>query len=279
MKNILIPTDFSKNSWNATKYAINFFKNTPCNFYLLHVSIISYTTSMDMPLIPDTNIIEKTILKDAKKSLEKLVKKAKQLSKNPEHHFSAISTYNFFIEAVKEQIEEKKIDTIVMGTKGISGLIETIIGSNTADLITRIKCPVLIVPENAQFKTPKEIAFPTDFNIFYHTKILNTISELAKMFNSSLRILYVSKKNEELTEYQQENKYLLKTYLGDQKYSFHKITNTKVEAGLQCFVESRDIDMIVMIAKNLNLFQRILFKPTVEEITYHTDIPFFVLHE
>jgi len=37
--------------------------------------------------------------------------------------------------------------------------------------------------------------------------------------------------------------------------------------------------MIIMIAKNLNLFQRILFRPTVEEISYHTDIPFLVLHE
>ena len=34
-----------------------------------------------------------------------------------------------------------------------------------------------------------------------------------------------------------------------------------------------------MIAKNLNLFQRILFKPTIEEISYHTEIPFLVLHE
>jgi hypothetical protein len=34
-----------------------------------------------------------------------------------------------------------------------------------------------------------------------------------------------------------------------------------------------------MIAKNLNFFQRILFKPTVEEISYHTKVPFLVLHE
>ncbi|WP_370003018.1 universal stress protein, partial [Winogradskyella sp.] len=37
MANILIPTDFSDNAWNAIEYAVEFFKNSSCNFYLLHV--------------------------------------------------------------------------------------------------------------------------------------------------------------------------------------------------------------------------------------------------
>ena len=53
----------------------------------------------------------------------------------------------------------------------------------------------------------------------------------------------------------------------------------KIEEAIQCFVQSRNTDLIVMVAKNLNYFQRILFSPTVEEISYHTDVPFLVLHE
>jgi hypothetical protein len=37
--------------------------------------------------------------------------------------------------------------------------------------------------------------------------------------------------------------------------------------------------MIVMIAKNLNYFQQILFHSKVEKISYHTNIPFLILHE
>ena len=68
-------------------------------------------------------------------------------------------------------------------------------------------------------------------------------------------------------------------YFLDENHSFHRIKNKKIENGVQCFVESRNIDLIIMIAKNLNLFQRILFKPTVEEISYHAHVPFLVLHE
>jgi hypothetical protein len=57
------------------------------------------------------------------------------------------------------------------------------------------------------------------------------------------------------------------------------IPNSKAEDAVQCFVESRDIDMIVMVAKNLNYFQQILFHSKVEKISYHTNVPFLVLQE
>ncbi|MDO9594180.1 MAG: universal stress protein [Lutibacter sp.] len=281
MKNILIPTDFSENSWNAVKYALEFFKDTPCDFYLLHVTLIYNYASGESPVmpLPAIEVIDKTILKQAKTNLKNLLKKIELLPHNPKHRFYTLNNYDYFIDAVKAHVDEKYIDLIVMGTKGASGLKKVMIGSNTGDLITRVKCPVLIVPENALFKELEEIAFPTDYHLFYPTKILNNILEFVKMHNSALRIVHIAKKDEEVTDFQLENKEFLKNFFAEEKHSFHRITNKKIEDGVQCFVESRDIDMIIMIAKSLNLFQRILFRPTVEEISYHTDIPFLVLHE
>ncbi len=37
MQHILIPTDFSKNAWNATIYALIFFEGQKINFHFLHV--------------------------------------------------------------------------------------------------------------------------------------------------------------------------------------------------------------------------------------------------
>ena len=36
MKKILLPTDFSENSWNAIQFALHFFKDQRCNFILLN---------------------------------------------------------------------------------------------------------------------------------------------------------------------------------------------------------------------------------------------------
>ena len=210
MKNILLPTDFSENSWNAIKYALEFYQKTTCNFYLLHVTLISNYTGSASPLIPPSDSLEKLYLKQTKDQLKKLLKEIKKLPVNTKHHFFPLSTFNYFTEAVKDHIEEKNIELIIMGTKGASGLTEIIIGSNTGDLITKVKCPVLMVPENSKYKEPKEIAFPTDYNIFYQPKILNTISEFAKMYDSSVRILHIAKKRETLNNSQIENKEFFK---------------------------------------------------------------------
>ena len=279
MKNILVPTDFSKNSWNAIQYALEFFRTTPCNFYLLHVTSISNYAGGESPIVPTTQVIEKTLLKTSKVKLQDLLIRIKKLNSNEDHNFITLSSYDYFIDAIRNHADEKNIDYIVMGTKGANGVKRAIIGTNTGDLITKVKCPVIVVPENAVFKEPKEVAFPTDYNLFYQTKVLSTISGLAKMFDSTIRILHVAKKDEQLTKFQIENQEYLNDFFMDEKHSFHKVTNKKIEAGVQCFVESRDIDMIVMIAKNLNLFQQILFKPAIEEISYHTEVPFLVLHE
>lgn len=279
MKNILVPTDFSENSWNAIKFGLEFLKNSNCNFYLLHVTPITNFFGEENSVVPNLEIIEKTFVTQAKNSLHLLLKKIKELSPNPKHNFITLTSYDHFIDAVKSQIQEKNIDLILMGTKGATGIKQAIIGSNTGDLITKVKCPVLVVPEKAVFKQINEIGFPTDYNIFYQTKILSTISEIAKMYDSSIEIVHVTKKDEKLTLFQKENKEYLNDFFMDEKHRFHKITNRKIESGVQCFVETHHIDMIVMIAKNLNLFQQILFKPTIEEISYHTEIPFLVLHE
>ena len=280
MKNVLLPTDLSENSWNAIKYALLFFSTVKCNFYVLHVNRFSHLES-DMASVPmDQNYIEDVFTKPAKKQLRSILKRISKLSSNHKNHkFYTLADYNSFIESIRETVNEKHIDFIVMGTKGASGLERMILGSNTADVITKVKCNTFAIPENAEFTSPQEIAFPTDFSLSHDLQILQPITEIIEQFEASLRILNVGKNNVALNSEQKKNKELLEDYFTDQSYSFHYLTNKKIEDAIQCFVESRDIDIICMVAKNLNYFQQILFHSRVEKISYHTDRPFLVLHE
>ncbi|AOW22054.1 universal stress protein [Urechidicola croceus] len=279
MKNILIPTDFSDNSWNAIEYALNFFENSTCNFYILHIDRISDFVGGESPYIPTEEIIDKVFTKPSKEKLEQLLKKIDKLPLNPKHRFFTQTDYNLFIDSIRSHVAEKKIDFIVMGTKGASGIKKFIIGSNTGDVITKVQCNALIIPENAKYVKPNEIAFPTDFTFFYPTETLKPISEILELHDSAIRILHINKKKIQLNDDQLRNKDYLEDYFGKFKHSFHFLTNKHIEDAIQCFVESRNIDLITMVAKNLNYFQKILFHPTVQEISYHTDVPFLVLHE
>ncbi len=279
MKNILIPTDFSKNSWNAIEYALKFFENSYCNFYLLHVNTINTLVVADTTYMPTQEVIEEAFIKPANANLKEALNKINSISDNDKHNFFSLTDYNYFIDSIRKHVSEKKIDMIVMGTKGASGLKKIIIGSNTGAVLTRVHCSTLVVPENAKYVTPKQIAFPTDFSSFNSIELLHPILEILEQFEASISVLHISKKGIYLNLDQQINKGNLENYFTNNNYSFYNITDNSIESAIQAFVEKRKVNLITMVAKNLNYFQRILFHPTIKEISYHTDIPFLVLHE
>lgn len=280
MKNILLPTDFSENSWNAIAYAMRLYESSNCHFYLLHVNRTSPMSATPFLYGVTMEVVNTSYTKIIKEQLKTILNRInKEFKKNKLHKFFLVSGTGSLIESIRNQVSDKKIDTIVMGTKGASGIKKLLIGSNTGDVITKVKCTTLIIPENATFQHLEEVAFPTDYSLHYEINFLQPLSEILENFNSNLGILHISKKTDLLSVSQQMNKEYLDDYFIQQPHTFHHLTNTKIEEAIQCFVESRNINMIAMMAKNLNYFHQILFHTKIQNISYHTDIPFLVLHD
>lgn len=279
MKHILIPTDFSENAWNAIEYAIRFFKTSPCYFYLLHVNTQPFN-GKDALGVFNTNAVPKVIKSNhAKNRLCDTIKRInKNFPLNKKHKFFTIVDDNFLINSIRKQVEEKEIDFIVMGTKGASDFQKIAIGNNTGNVITRVKCTTLVVPKNAKYVNLKEIAFPTDYSFFYPSKTLQPITEIIEGNRAALRVAHLDKAEVKLNENQQRNKEFLDDYFVGTKHSFHSVTNTRLDYAMQEFVESKKVNLITMLAKNLNYFQNILFHPLGSKINYYTNIPFLVLH-
>ena len=278
MRRILIPTDFSENSFNAIKYGLQLLREK-CTIYLLHVNPIPVYSAAGSRLATAPRVMEHSLVLENKRCMENLLKRIKTFPGYQKHTFLTITESDHFVECIKREVLEKNIDLILMGTKGATGLKKVSLGSNTSAVITKVKCPLLAIPEDAKYRQPREIAFPTDYHLSYDIKVLDNLIEVLSANNATLRVLHISRKGEELTEEQKRNKDFLHDYLNEVPHTFHTLTGSRLETSVQCFVESRDIDIVAMVAKNLNFFQRILFRPAVEEISYHMEIPFLVLHE
>ena len=279
MKKILIPTDFSENSRNAIRYALDYFANVSVNFYILHVTNKkSLQSQEELDLIPDT-IYRTAIIANPSELLREEIKICQSLSKNKNHNFFPLFEDLNLVEAIRKQVSEKEIDYILMGTKGTSKIISKEMGSNACDVITKVKCPILVIPENARFSGIKNIAFVTDYNCLYRNKVISRLSETLKIHNSPLRVLHVKSQNTKLTVSQTDNKGFLHYFFKDIKHSFHFLENKDLEKGIQDFVATWDISIVAIVAKNLNFIQRLLLRPTEEAVSYRTDVPFLVLHE
>ena len=57
MKNILLPSDFSKNSKNAIQYAIKFFENEECHFYILNIQKSSKYITANLGAGPQSDCV------------------------------------------------------------------------------------------------------------------------------------------------------------------------------------------------------------------------------
>ncbi|WP_026753080.1 universal stress protein [Sediminibacter sp. Hel_I_10] len=277
---ILLPTDFSENSYKAMHYALDFFENSTCDFYLLHVNRMLGLSPGDTMYTPSQKDIEEMYIKPSKSKLKATIATlSKKHSYNKNHKFHVVADYGVLVESIRKHVANKKIDTIVMGTKGASGLKSYILGSNTGDVIKKVKCNTLVVPELAKYKALNEIAFPTDYLLSYNIKTLQQLTDLLYATKASLRIIHMLKHNRTLSSEQIANKDLLNEYFDDFKPTFHFLSDDKVENAIQYFVENQHVDLITMVAKNLNYLQNIFFHSRVEHISYHTKIPFFVMHE
>lgn len=266
--NVLIPTDFSENSWNAIQYAISFLKNRKCTFYLLHVNEINSFQPSD-----------KSLFRESRNQLQALIHKIESTSLNKNHNFFALSALGTIIDAIRTEVENKHIDLIVMGTKGASGIKKIAVGSNTTDVISKVKCNTLVIPEDARFTDINNLALPTDYNIFYGAKILETISEIMVLFQAKIHIIHLAKKNEPIVGDQVQNKELLQDYFMEDNHRFLSLTNRNLDKAIQECVEKHDIKLIAMVAKNIHFFQQIFFSSNLSNTRYQKEIPFLVLHE
>ncbi|MDL5512401.1 universal stress protein [Arenibacter sp. M-2] len=278
MKSILFPTDFSQNSRNAIEYAIKLFKDAPCNFYVLHVDALSQSGVDSNSLIMPPKVANLP----HRDNLAATFAHIKTLSTNKEHHFIALHEFGNLIDIIRKTVLDKKIDLIVMGTKGASGLKETILGSNSGNVLTKVPCNLLMIPEKAVQKNPKEIAFPTDYNIFYSHSILEAISQMIHLTQAKLRVVNVSKPGVPLNNVQNQNMTYLKDYLlelYEKSHSIHHLKHDRVKSAIEQFVVNEKIDLVIMVAKNLNFLQQLLFDTTIKKISFQTSVPLLVLHE
>ena len=277
---ILLPTDFSKNAWHAINYALNLYKNDHCDFYLLNVfSATGNVMESLMNLEPGSELYEI----EKSRSEEGLSKQLNMLAlhdtHNPKHQFKTISTFNNTIEAIKNVVEEKDIDLIVMGTKGETNSRQSAFGSTAIYVMEKVRnCPVLVVPENASQTMPKEIVFPTSYKTHFKKRELYYLIDIAKRCNAHIAVLHILE-NEELDEKQKNHQAMLEEYFSDLSYSFHSLSNYDIEPAVNLFVESRGSDMVAFINKKHAFFGSMLTNPMVKGITFHSKVPILVMHD
>lgn len=272
-KSILLPTDFSDNSWSAIVYALKLYAETECTFYLLnsietHASVMSDFSNKLLELTKDHGI----------KELNELKEQIEISNVNSNHNFEIILSQQELIAAIKSSTIKNKIDLIVMGTKGATGAKEFFFGSHTVKAIKKLNhCPILVVPDEHDFVIPGQVAFPTDYKHFFTEKELRPIKDISELYNSKIRVLHINKE-EELDDIQEYNYTKLNAYLENYNHSFHWMPDySSKEIEIREFIEELEIDILAMVNYKHSFLEKLINEPVIKKIGFQPIIPFLVV--
>ncbi|MFQ5715182.1 MAG: universal stress protein [Candidatus Scalinduaceae bacterium] len=142
LKKILCPIDHSDCSKEALKYAVSFAMKDEAKLYLLHViDIRSFDESLDKMTrqMPDDETI---------KQLEtKLFECVPEEIRN-DMQVEALVVQGIPFAEIISNAKKNKVDMIVMGTHGRTGLAHIMIGSVSEKVVRNAHCPVLTVRQS-----------------------------------------------------------------------------------------------------------------------------------
>tara|TARA_R110002049_G_scaffold47793_9_gene138043 strand:+ start:9522 stop:10385 length:864 start_codon:yes stop_codon:yes gene_type:complete len=277
MKHILLPTDFSENSWNGIAYAMQLFKEEECTFYLYH----AYTPiiyHLEYVLVnPEQFGIVDTIKNTAEENLNQLVLRISTTFKNnKKHNFKTYAKFDAFISGIQAFVQKYPIDLIVVGTKGATGAKEVLFGSNTVQLFQKVKCPILAIPSAFTYEAPQEILFPTDLEVSYKNSKLSFLKNLAVSKHARVNAMHVSTGND-LTEIQENNKAQLEILFQETAFLFHAVKSMNISDAVNEFQLKYKINLLAMINNKHSFFESLFFKNTINQIGFHLTIPFLVI--
>ncbi|RKN81733.1 universal stress protein [Ulvibacterium marinum] len=276
MKRIILPTDFSDNAYNAIQYALKLFKEKECAFYLLHTYTPAIYHSEYMLHSPGQIGLGDLYQTDTMVQLEELKDRIHREFKNPKHTFFLHSAFNTLVDEILDTIENEKADLVIMGTQGATGAKEILIGTNSVHVIKKATCPVILVPSSFEYEKPKEILFPTDYEVDYQQEHLQELVAIAREHMSRIEVLHVSQ-GLDLNEEQLTHKKKLDTILADVAHLFHDLPQQQIITAINNFQLKMRKNLLVMIQNKHTFLERLFIEPIIKKIGFHVTIPFMVI--
>ena len=278
IKKILVPTDFSEISLCALDYAANIARVAGSEIILLHV-FESYRDN--------TRIKQPLNLKEIVESgIEDQLEQVKSQNKN----LWGLKLRSKVMQGkIHQQIQvaakHEKIDLIVMGTHGVSGITDItkfFLGSNTYRTVTNAPCPILTIREPKKNIRFKDVVLPIDTSKESKQKVDFAI-EWAKLFESTIHLITITAFLEGFTADSAAMEKLVKEIeLKMQKssipYTVKSLRNKKISSSVIEYAKNVNADIIFIVTGKVYAINEILGASSQKNMITDSHVPVLSLH-
>ncbi|MFM9841225.1 MAG: universal stress protein [Cyclobacteriaceae bacterium] len=273
MKKILVPCDFSDPAVQAFKFAVEIATQSKGEVILLNVVEVPV---MHETVIMPTLYFEEALFKDMKAQAEKKFSQMKD-KWGSGVAVSAVVEFGSTTSNIRDFIKEKKIDLVVMGTHGATGLREFFIGSNTEKILRTSNAPVIAIKKSVKVSSIKNIVFPNSLNEELEELMMH-VKELQNFFKATLHLVYVN------TPAQFKRDHATKKMLKDfakrymlKDFTINVYNDIDQEMGVHNFTKEIGGDLVVMATHGRRGLNHLMSGSIAEDIVNHIECPIWTM--
>ena len=267
MKQIIVPTDFSKGAWNALLYATNLAE-------AMEIREIVVLNSYYAPHSGAATLvsIDRIMQKDSEDGLHMFMNKVKESGLSSKFNFRGKSIHASLVDAVNSEITDYTDNMVVMGSMGETGTIEKMFGSNASEVASKAQCPVVVVPPNASFAPKKNVVLASDYDQISdrNLQVLKVIKNTHS--SATLQIVHVVKENESIS-----GPVAMGISQDDLPYQVVEIPGNDVGAALDDYMTSSQADLLIMIKHDSGFVGNLFHKSITKKLALLVHVPLLVL--
>lgn len=274
MKKLLVPIDFSNNADKATTAAKQIARKLNASLLFLHAYQPNIPDMVDPSGINVLPAMSYELEQTFKGRLEEYVTAART------EGFEADSIWSVggIQDVIFDAIEEQNPDLVVMGRTGTGGFLDKLIGSSTTTIALDAKCPVLIIPPQAEPISFKDVVYASQLE-FEENDVLREVIPFVEQLDARFKILKVDAEHQ--PNIQPDHQFIdqIKNEFGLSNNDFIFRDASSVVSGIEESSESLGADLIIVSSRKRGFLEQFIINPSVtKKLILDTHIPVLVYH-
>lgn len=280
MKRILVPTDFSPTAERAFLYALDLAERSGASVVLYHVYEPLETEFIDN--FTKRRLYNEQMERDLQLRLERIC--AQLVPAGSPVTVLPVLGRSPLIDNILGYAEHHDIDLIVMGTQGASGLKRVLVGTNASRVIHEADIPVLLIPEEFDWKAPEEVIYLTDC-LSPDRIAFDRVVFLSKLYHANITVAHFIKGTVGDTDLKTEGSVferyaaLLKEAYPEEPVSFELIKTVSIENAMERLHLQLPYDLLVMVRREKHFLQQFFVESFTKNMLYTSRVPLLVIPE
>jgi nucleotide-binding universal stress UspA family protein len=279
MKTILVLTDFSISADNTAHYALKFAQQIEADLLLCNIYMApdEELKAGRKPRVLGRHEEESNEdLGALMAELKTQIDAGEKTDYRPE--INQCSQEGLIKDTINELVATHHVFMAIISMHSSRSFTSFFSPNHAWDIIEQADFPLLVIPYQVRFKNYKTIAFATDLTIT-DKYVLTSLTGLAKYSDADILITHVADNGSTLREEETAireffNKDNLKA--NNPAILYHVIKNSSVSTALKDIAQDIGIDLLVLIKRRHNAFQKIFERNVIRQLANYPAKPLLI---